>query len=594
MPEELSTSIPIVIAIFTMYGIYIGFLQYISQYNEKYLNKVKILYLLNMHKRYKITKGRFLISMFIILLILPFIYYLIKDIPLIKNIACIIIFIWWAVVIFLCLLFIFLLSLSIKITNYAYSRNKNINQQLQCEIEENIQKRYSELFNNIKNFDPKNFSENFFRNVQYDIKNIEPSDIKSYLKIIFYTTLEHYEQKNLIAEANTNYCFFISEKLKFILDFDKSFLYDFISYDCDLLDQFSEFRKDTTFFKNYLETIFNFKDKIEKNDIEKIFKHPLFKNKVLYSSVLLKVLTSEFISIQIENSKIEILYNNMEIEDKVCFILYQMFSTDIKNDVNHSGYTNIVFFKKELKSIFDDLSNIDEKINLFINCSELIENNTNIGHKITKSDLKKIFEDGDKHIINLKEIYKNFSEFEKYKFKFLIIQYIIYNKRAKDRLSKNSTTECNELIEWCKDYLKIYKNFPEFIESEDNLYSFMKKIFNILGINLNRLFFDLSLQELLFLYNNFIHDSDIFVDYIKNALYREEVIMFICIKSNIFCEKLNKNELKEKIEYTLNREDMNIETFTDKIYDLLIDYNTIKISKYEAFKINNFLNKILK
>ena len=94
------------------------------------------------------------------------------------------------------------------------------------------------------------------------------------------------------------------------------------------------------------------------------------------------------------------------------------------------------------------------------------------------------------------------SEFEKYKFKFLIIQYIIYNKRAKDRLSKNSTTECNELIEWCKDYLKIYKNFPEFIESEDNLYSFMKTIFNILGINLNRLFFDLSLQELLFLYNN--------------------------------------------------------------------------------------------
>ena len=126
----------------------------------------------------------------------------------------------------------------------------------------------------------------------------------------------------------------------------------------------------------------------------------------------------------------------------------------------------------------------------------------------------------------------------------------------------------------------------------------MKEIFNILfslhEINLNLLFFDLSLQELLFLYNNFIHDSSIFVDYIKNVLYREEVVMFICIKSNVFCEKLNKNELKEKIEYTLDKEDMNIETFTDKIYDLLINYNEIKISKYEVFKINNFLNKILK
>ncbi|BBM56344.1 hypothetical protein JMUB4039_0311 [Leptotrichia trevisanii] len=610
-----------------MYGIYIGFLQYISQYNEKYLNEVKVLYLLNWYKPYRITKKKIFIIMLTMLLLLPFLYFFLAKYNLMKC-KYIIAIIWWIVLIILCLLFIFLLSLSIKIINYAYSGDKNISLKLYDEIEKNIQIKYSDLFNNIKNFNPTDFSENFFRNIQYDLKNIETHDIKSYLKIIFYKSLKNHEQKNLITGASTEYCFFLYEKLKFISNLDKSILYEFISYDCNLLNNFPEFRDNTTFFKDYLKTIFEFKDKIEKNDIESIFKHSLFKNsknKNLCSLVLLEILTSEFISTQIENSKIEILYNNMNISQKVCFILYQMFNTDNKNSVNYSGYTNITFFKKELKSIFDDLPKINNKRKLFIECSKFIENNTNINHKVTKNDLEKIFEDGNKPIISLKEIYKNFTIFRNYKFKFLIVQHILYNERTEDRLAINSIIEHNELIDWCKDYLKIYKNFPSFIESDDNLYSFMKKIFNdllllrhhdlslldmhhiysfkkdsnifkngIYNINLNNLFCDLSLQELLFLYNNFIRDSNIFVNYIKNTLYKEEIIMFICVKYEIFYGKLNKDNLRKKIEYILNKNNMNIEEFADKIYNLLKNYNDIKVSKYEVSKIIKFLNNILK
>ena len=113
--EKFSTQLTLVLAIFAMYGVYIGFLQFMAGYNKKnitYLGHQKMDFLSSRNVWYQITRiWEFYLLLFLIIIptqiieILPF------------RILNVYQFIWQSNILLLLILFIFLLKFSINVAN---------------------------------------------------------------------------------------------------------------------------------------------------------------------------------------------------------------------------------------------------------------------------------------------------------------------------------------------------------------------------------------------------------------------------------------------------------------------------------------------
>ncbi|EGD29174.1 hypothetical protein HMPREF9381_1655 [Streptococcus sanguinis SK72] len=158
------------------YGIYIGFLQYVTEYNEqtKYLGKNKTSYLLKDLFWYRFSQSKsFIISLFITIII-PII---VKTSLISESMNLYLIYLWQSSICLLLLAFIFLLKISLFLINIMSSINTGSDYNLQSVIQEGVRKEYIQKFwlefkkeLRSQKYNKDNWNPNAIKQLSYKIK----------------------------------------------------------------------------------------------------------------------------------------------------------------------------------------------------------------------------------------------------------------------------------------------------------------------------------------------------------------------------------------------------------------------------------------
>lgn len=207
-----------VVGVLGMYGIYIGFLQYTTENNErgKYLGKNKTSYVLKDFFWYRFSQSKAFIFSLLVLTIVPNI---IKLSLLTNEVNLYLVYLWQSSLLLLLIAFVFLLKMSLFLISIISTINSGVDYNLQSIIRERIQEEYTQKFwiefqkdLYIKKIDKIDreytliecliYKLNFFRNHQFMRKqllydNLEPRFLYNWLK---YDTrnLSEFEKKEFI------------------------------------------------------------------------------------------------------------------------------------------------------------------------------------------------------------------------------------------------------------------------------------------------------------------------------------------------------------------------------------------------------------
>lgn len=207
-----------VVGVLGMYGIYIGFLQYTTENNErgKYLGKNKTSYVLKDFFWYRFSQSKAFIFSLLVLTIVPNV---IKLSLLTNEVNLYLIYLWQSSLLLLLIAFVFLLKMSLFLISIISTINSGVDYNLQSIIRERIQEEYIQKFwiefqkelyiKKIDKIDREHtlieclfYKLSFFRNHQFMRKqllydNLEPRFLYNWLK---YDTrnLSEFEKKEFI------------------------------------------------------------------------------------------------------------------------------------------------------------------------------------------------------------------------------------------------------------------------------------------------------------------------------------------------------------------------------------------------------------
>lgn len=172
-----------VIGILTMYGIYIGFLQYITGHSEKvrYLGINKIKYLADTSIWYQITQTKSFIVTLFLSIVLPVLFTNAQGI-LQTNLL----YTWQTSMGVLLLIYIYLIGMSLKIMRILFLIKDDVDYGLEFNIKESIKQEYTDMFREMyySGFDYNDIS-NFFSRIKYDTRKVDGEEIGSFLTVIF-------------------------------------------------------------------------------------------------------------------------------------------------------------------------------------------------------------------------------------------------------------------------------------------------------------------------------------------------------------------------------------------------------------------------
>lgn len=172
-----------IIGILSMYGIYIGFLQFIVSDSEKvkYLGKSKVKYLTDTSKSYQITQTP---SFFMILFLAVITPLLISKTSGELQQSCI--YIWQTSITMLLWIYLFLIGMSLQIIRILFLIKDKTDRGLEWNIERSISNKYYELFRKVyqSNFDYESI-QNFFKYLKFDILRIETNSMGLFLAKVF-------------------------------------------------------------------------------------------------------------------------------------------------------------------------------------------------------------------------------------------------------------------------------------------------------------------------------------------------------------------------------------------------------------------------
>ena len=211
-----------VIGVLGMYGIYIGFLQYTTENNErgKYLGKNKTSYVLKDFFWYRFSQSKAFIFSLLVLTIVPNI---IKLSLLTNEVNLYLIYLWQSSLLLLLIAFVFLLKMSLFLISIISTINSGVDYNLQSIIRERIQEEYTQKF----------WIE--FQKELY-IKKIDKIDRKHTLIECLFYKLSFFRNHKFMR------------KLLLYDDLEPRFLYNWLKYDTNNL---SELEK-----KEFIELVF--------------------------------------------------------------------------------------------------------------------------------------------------------------------------------------------------------------------------------------------------------------------------------------------------------------------------------------------------
>lgn len=207
----------LVIAIFTMYGIYLGFLQFIISYKNKekdaYLGYNKIYFLASGSKWFQFTHSLVFLVLLLITIIVPVIYrYLLSFCDLL-------IYLWQGIVVGVVLVYIALFKFSLEVASKTLDINITKDERVKKDIEKNVEKEFTKIFDEMQK---KGFSENlrksFFNKFNKGLGNIEDkSERLKYFRIVFRSVFQNeFKKKPFENEEKKRIKEFFKEKYKLL------------------------------------------------------------------------------------------------------------------------------------------------------------------------------------------------------------------------------------------------------------------------------------------------------------------------------------------------------------------------------------------
>ncbi len=195
---DIFTVLTFVIAVLTMYGIYLGFLQFIISYinkeNEAYLGYNKIHFLTGYSKWFQFIQTYWFIFSLGVAITIPVLYFYCSNYCSDSNYCDYLGYLWQGIVGGLIFVYIFLFKFTLKVSERTLDINIKKDNLLLKEIEKAIEKEYSEIFNKIKKCFSRDEIKNFFEKVDEEIVNIVDKKEKvKYFEQVFCT--KKFEEK---------------------------------------------------------------------------------------------------------------------------------------------------------------------------------------------------------------------------------------------------------------------------------------------------------------------------------------------------------------------------------------------------------------
>lgn len=258
--ENLFSILSAVLTIWGIYGVYIGFLQFMTEYdnneNGKYLGYNKLDFIAESNIWYHITTTSGFIVLLLLSVAIP-IFFLVH-----KNFYKFLLDIWQSAIIFLLLLFIFLLKFSLDVVVKTMEIKKKKDSGLKYFIKKRIKNRYKEyLYLLIKNNFKEIYINAFFSEIRQFLDNTDARDQIEFLSIVF----GHISDNLLNNNGNVN------ELMNAMNKEGRKGYKDFLTKKYDLIDEigkkspkiadlaFNQLIDDYTFLDNFVKRdIFTF------------------------------------------------------------------------------------------------------------------------------------------------------------------------------------------------------------------------------------------------------------------------------------------------------------------------------------------------
>ena len=216
--------ITFVLGIWSAYGIYVGFLQFMVGYDNKengtYLGYQKMDFLTQGNVWYYLANGwMFFVSLFLSIMIPLIIYH--DQNSKISHINLKYQFLWQGIISFLLILFIFLLKFSLEVAQSTIYINKKDDKWLQNRIEYSVKSRYTKHFKFLvkSKFNPSD-RKKYFKYIEKEMAQInDEKDKIAFLRIVFELVSIAIPEKEKIdfeGQDINNYQLFIKERYQFI------------------------------------------------------------------------------------------------------------------------------------------------------------------------------------------------------------------------------------------------------------------------------------------------------------------------------------------------------------------------------------------
>ena len=180
-----------IVGIFSMYGIYIGFLQYLAGdiKSDTYLGKSKVNYLIEKSFWYYITQSKIFILMLLTTIIVPIVIKL--NTVFIKELTIL----WQTSYMLLLVIYIFLLSMSLYIIQVALLMKSKDDENLKYNMKKQIQEDYTEIFWLIY-YGRDRYKNDFIKNkLIRDFAKLDANEYEEFVTNIF--DLDYFDNRNL-------------------------------------------------------------------------------------------------------------------------------------------------------------------------------------------------------------------------------------------------------------------------------------------------------------------------------------------------------------------------------------------------------------
>lgn len=405
-----------IVGIFSMYGIYIGFLQYLAGdiKSDTYLGKSKVNYLIEKSFWYYITQSKIFILMLLTTIIVPIVIKL--NTVFIKELTIL----WQTSYMLLLVVYIFLLSMSLYIIRVALLMKSKDDENLKYNMKKQIQQGYTEIFWLIY-CNRDRYKNDFIKNkLIRDFAKLDANEYEEFVTNIF--DLDYFDNRNLYwtisNQIETGFELTKTQKFhnRFLLD-DRPWLETYQDKnEYDLRQEWKSFYK---YVRTFIFGKWMFLKQYENSFSAKSWKDLILGDLNIIDKIVKNDPTSESLKIEYPDERVTRFVQSYRTENVREFLFNLLIE---KEEINLNGILGDI--EEEIRNFEENETDQFYRYTLFNQAKKIILA-TNINYRITESFLDRLWKTRN-------DIIRNFSWFDQFgeqhlmsNFKILYVQWIL-------------------------------------------------------------------------------------------------------------------------------------------------------------------------